>query len=417
MKVLYLSYDGMTDPLGQSQVIPYLAGLSKGGHEITLISFEKQDRLDKTGGLIVDLMLKHQINWKPLVYTKSPPVLSTVWDLLRMKWNAEKIIKSGGYHIVHCRSYIASIVGLGLKKKFGTRFIFDMRGFWADERVEGNLWNLRNPIYNHVYKYFKKKEKEFLIQADEVISLTHHAAGLIQKWRLKGNDSIPVTVIPCCADLEHFSLQAVEESKRNEWKNTLAFGSDDFIVGYLGAIGTWYMLDEMLDFFKILLEIKPEAKFLFITQEPEKRIFVAAKKKQISEKNLVITPSSRQDLPSLLSLISVSIFFIRPSFSKQASSPTKQGEIMGMGIPIICNSGIGDTDEIILNSNAGIVINEFSKDAYKKAALEAITLPGMNKENIVAGARRYFSLNKGVEKYLEIYRKLEKSGDLKNKLK
>ena len=44
--VLYLSYDGMTDPLGQSQVLPYIIGLSQEGFQFTLISFEKKDRYE-----------------------------------------------------------------------------------------------------------------------------------------------------------------------------------------------------------------------------------------------------------------------------------------------------------------------------------------------------------------------------------
>ena len=41
-RILFISYDGMTDPLGQSQVIPYLQGLSKHGYEIFLLSCEKK---------------------------------------------------------------------------------------------------------------------------------------------------------------------------------------------------------------------------------------------------------------------------------------------------------------------------------------------------------------------------------------
>ena len=53
--VLYISYDGMTDPLGQSQVLPYLTGLSKKGFNIILISFEKQERFTGTKPLIEKL--------------------------------------------------------------------------------------------------------------------------------------------------------------------------------------------------------------------------------------------------------------------------------------------------------------------------------------------------------------------------
>ena len=42
-KILYLTYDGLTDPLGQSQVLPYLIELSK-NNEIHIISCEKKVR-------------------------------------------------------------------------------------------------------------------------------------------------------------------------------------------------------------------------------------------------------------------------------------------------------------------------------------------------------------------------------------
>ena len=39
-----------------------------------------------------------------------------------------------------------------------------------------------------------------------------------------------------------------------------------------------------------------------------------------------------------------------------SSSPTKQGELMGMGIPIICNSGVGDVDLIVEKYQSGYVV-------------------------------------------------------------
>ena len=45
-KILYLSYDGMTDPLGQSQVLPYLTNLDN-DREIHIISCEKASAFKK----------------------------------------------------------------------------------------------------------------------------------------------------------------------------------------------------------------------------------------------------------------------------------------------------------------------------------------------------------------------------------
>ena len=66
IKVLYLSYDGMTDPLGQSQVIPYLAGLSQLGYRFTIVSCEKKARFQKNREHIAALLAKHDIAWTPL---------------------------------------------------------------------------------------------------------------------------------------------------------------------------------------------------------------------------------------------------------------------------------------------------------------------------------------------------------------
>ena len=51
-RVLYISYDGMTDPLGQSQVIPYLQGLTGKGYHFSLVSFEKKNRFKEKGNQI-----------------------------------------------------------------------------------------------------------------------------------------------------------------------------------------------------------------------------------------------------------------------------------------------------------------------------------------------------------------------------
>jgi hypothetical protein len=45
LKVLYVTYDGLLDPLGSSQVVPYVLGLAARGVEIDVLSFEKPEAL------------------------------------------------------------------------------------------------------------------------------------------------------------------------------------------------------------------------------------------------------------------------------------------------------------------------------------------------------------------------------------
>lgn len=391
MNTLYISYDGMTDPLGQSQVLPYLKGLAKAGYQITLISFEKEENKQRMSH-ITKLINDMGVEWHPLAYTKRPPILSTLWDIRQMRKLAFALHKVKKFRLVHCRSYLAAMIGQDLKKKFGTKFLFDMRGFWPDERVDGNVWDLDNPIFRFVYNFFKKKEKQFLKEADHIVSLTQNGKQVLED-QMKAN--VPVSVIPCCVDLELF--------KPSEDQSTTSKQNKELTIGYLGGIGTWYMLPEMLDFFKILLTKYPKAVFHFITREQPDTILRLAQEKQIPTEQLKIGAAHREEIPKMIEQWDCSIFFIKPVFSKRASSPTKQGEIMAMGVPIICNSGVGDTDYVIEKYQAGVLVREFSELAYQQtleSLHQTLTLPV---ENMMIGAKDFYSLSKGVMNYTQIY--------------
>ena len=405
-RVLYLSYDGMTDPLGQSQVIPYIQELSKKGYSFTVLSFEKPHEYKKRNSEVKAVLDQDKIRWIPLKYHKSPPVISTLFDVWSMYIEARQIHDAQAFDLIHCRSYISALIGLRMKKAYGTKFLFDMRGFWVDERVEGGIWNLKNPLFRVIYRFFKKKEKAFFETADHTISLTQNGKDVIRSWKHIKNNPVPIRVIPCCADLRLFNRENIFSSEVSDLQKKLNIKGDDFVLLYLGSLGTWYMLDEMLDFFVILLEYKPSALFLFVTREQPELILRSALNKEIPSSKLIITSAERNDLPNYIALAKLSIFFIKPVFSKKASSPTKQGELMGMGIPIICNSDVGDTAKIIRETDSGAVIDEFTEGNYRDVCNTLEEVLKISSSKISANAQQYCSLQKGVEAYCEVYKNL-----------
>jgi glycosyltransferase involved in cell wall biosynthesis len=403
MRVLYLSYDGLTDGLGRSQVLPYIFGLEGIGHEFTIVSFEKKERFAKDEINIRKLLKGKNIEWKPLLYTASPPILSTVYDVLRLRKLARALHANTIFDLIHCRSYITSLVGLNMKRKFGVRFVFDMRAFYADERVDGGLWNLKNPIFKAVYDFFKNKEKQFLEEADYTISLTEKGKSIIHSWNTLKGQPLPVKVIPCCADLEHFSVKNINSNLQTQLRQELLIEEIDLVITYLGSIGTWYMLPEMLDFFAQLSLTKPNAKLLLITQDDPLPILLQAKEKGITQARIVIRPASREEVPTMLSLAHAALFFIQPVFSKSGSSPTKHGEMLGMGLPVIANTGVGDVDSIISSTNTGLLIDEFTPSSYAKAIEGLDAILQLPKKQMRQAAEDYYSLEMGVERYNAVY--------------
>lgn len=400
-RVLYLSYDGMTDPLGQSQVLPYLIGLSQQGYSFTLISYEKPERYKKDKPHIQKICDQYGIEWIPLHYTKKPPVLSTVYDLQRMKRHALKLHRQQRFQIVHCRSYLSAIIGLALQRK-GVKMLFDMRGFWADERIEGGIWNPKNPVFKGIYNFFKRKEKQFFQQADAIVSLTYEGKKEILSWNLNGVTEDKITVIPCCVDLNLFDPNHIEAQDRERHKRNHQL-ENHFVVGYVGSIGTWYMLREMLLVFKQIRKQHPNALFLFVTKENRRTIWKVAEKLHLSRDTIQIVSARHTDVPAYISLFDCSIFFIRPTFSKKASSPTKQGELMAMGIPLICNSGVGDTEMIVRKYKSGIVVDDLSESGIEHFNLDFSDFDNASTQE---GAKAYFGLDKGIASYAKIYAEL-----------
>lgn len=405
-EVLYMSYDGMTDPLGQSQVLPYIVGLSMAGYRFTLISCEKPDRFAAGKNVIQKICDDNQIEWHPLNYTKHPPILSTVFDLRKMWRLAMRLQKEKFFSLVHCRGYITSIAGLEMKRKYGVPFLFDMRGFWADEKVDAGAWKLTNPVYRPVYKYFKRKESEFLSESDKVISLTHKGAEEMLKWGVKGLTPDKISVIPCAADTDLFNPEQISFEMKDSLKKKLGIRNDDIVISYLGSIGTWYMLDEMLSFFKEAGRRMEHTKMLFITYDEHERILSTAKKMGIDPGQIIIRPGRRDEVPALVSLSNISVFFIRPTYSKISSSPTKQGELMAMGIPVICNDRVGDVEYIVNTTGSGYVIHDFQSSDFEMAVAQIPLLLKSDHNAIRSKAIEFYSLDCIIPQYVLCYKKL-----------
>ncbi len=393
----------MTDPLGQSQVIPYLIGLSKAGYNITLLSCEKEDKYNLQGTYIQNLLDQNNIEWSSIFFTASPPILAKYYDLYKLKKKAFELFELRKFLLVHCRSYVAADVGLALKMKFGLKFIFDIRGFWVDERVDGGLWNLKNPIYKIAFRTYKKKEANYISNADAIVSLTENGKEEMKKW--KSYKDTQIKVIPCCADYNLFSVQTKAEN--TTIKQNLGFEKDDFVLSYLGSIGTWYMLDEMLDFFKVLKTVQKKSKFLFVSNGDNQTIINTALRKGIDATDLKIVNAKRNEVPVLIKASSLSISFIKPCYSKISSSPTKLGELLAMGIPVVCNMGIGDVDHIINYTKGGLLISDFSNCEYNKTiSILSEYLSKCDPSEIRKLSRKYYDLEYGIEKYTALYHQL-----------
>ncbi len=401
--ILYISYDGLTDPLGRSQILPYLIGLARRDHEIHVLSCEKPDKVERERGLVEALCREAGIAWHPLIYHKQPPVLSSIYDLAALRRAAVRLHRRHRFGMTHCRSYIPAAVGLHLKQAHGVPLLFDMRGFWPEEKTEGKSWNLANPLFRLVYRYFKQLERKLLEDSDAIVTLTEAGKQeLLGRPEVRG-EAERITVIPCCVDFAHFPL--ADPERRSAARSALGIAPEAPVLAYLGSLGGNYLLGEMLDFFAVYRSRNAGARFLFVTQGDPDEIRDAARQRGIDEDALIVRAAGRDQVPGLLAAADLGIAFKQPSFSALGCSPTKMGEMLAVGLPFVANAGVGDVAEIIGRTGTGVAIEEFSAASYERA-LDELARSTMSAEERRKRAQVCCDVVLGIDWYDAIYRQL-----------
>lgn len=389
--LLYLAYDGMLEPLGQSQVLAYLERLAA-ERPIHLLSFEKaEDWRDVAARQALSARIDAAgIHWHPRRYHKRPSALATAWDIGVGTASGLWLCLRHRIGIVHARSYVPAVMALVLQKLTGAKFVFDMRGFWADERVDGGLW----PRDGRMYKVAKWFERRFLLNADHVVSLTHAAVAEMQRFDYLRGNMPPVTVIPTCADLDRFHPSPHRPTP-----------GGDLTLGYVGSAGTWYLFDAVVTAFARLRQRLPDARLLVVNRHEHDYIRQRLQAGGVPAEAVELCAASHAQVPELMARMHAGIFFIKPVFSKQASAPTKLGEFLGCGIPCLANTGVGDMATVLEGERVGVAVDAFDPatlDAGLTRLLALLQEPDI-RPRCVAAAHKHFSLDEGVARYRGVY--------------
>ncbi len=400
--ILYISYTGLTEPLGQSQILQYLIHLAS-DRQFTLLSFEKRSNWADVNlrQRLIEVTKSAGVKWIPLRYHKRLPALATAFDLLQGLLICLYIVPSRKIDIIHARGYVSSVLALASKKLFRVNYIFDMRGFWADEKIDGGLWAKDSALYR-ITKWFERK---FLTNADVIVSLTHAGVAEMRSYEYLQGRARNFQVIPTCTNLQIF---------RNENNERSADGSsapdDEFLLGYVGTATLWYLFEPVLDVFAILMKLRPRARLLILNRDlgEHEYILSSLEAHSIPRQRLELKAVAHHEVAMEMQKMHASAFFIKPTFSKKASAPTKLGELLACGIPCLTNAGVGDVDMILEGEGVGVVVRDLSAQSLQDGVEQLLGLVREPKimQRCRVTAEKHFSLEQGVRAYSRIYESL-----------
>jgi glycosyltransferase involved in cell wall biosynthesis len=318
---VYITYWSLLDPLCQSQSLPYLRALARGGYRVGLITFEQSRwRMSPENLAATQHELRSEgIEWHSLTYHKWPPVLSTLYDMAVGGLTAAVLAKRSRASFVHGRSSVSCGAAAIAAKIAQTRLFVDADGPLSQEYVDAGVWS-EGSLGHRITAWGERKSIEL---ADVVAVLTKHRRNEVSSWVT----DTPIHILPCAVDLEQFRPLPIG---REQLRHDLRLEGTVFV--YAGKSGGWYDTEGMIAFMAAAAEVFQPLTLLVLTREDPARFAELCRQANV---DLVMRSVPSAEVPNYLSASDVGLCFRHRFPSQLSCSPIKSAEYLACGLPVM----------------------------------------------------------------------------------
>lgn len=320
---LYVSYDGLLDPLGQSQILPYIQGLAAQGYRFVLISFEKTDRPPSQIEALKVQLAGQGIRWQVLPFRRGR--FQYIWRILRGTWALRVLASRHHPDLVHARTILAAaLVRLAYIR---APLIYDNRSF-AGEWIDANRLRPGSPQA----QLFQALETHLIRTAAGLVVLDQSGAAYLRE--AYPSLSTLIQVVPTCTDPTRFPL----------FNQPSAASPLRFV--FLGGARFPYRPDLALQLIHQLVRVGVDCRVDFINESDhsEIRAALAATGFPYERCRIVAMPQAR--VPEALVQYHCGLVFNTSGRWRRMSSPTKLGEYLAAGLHVLGLSGINALDRL-----------------------------------------------------------------------
>jgi glycosyltransferase involved in cell wall biosynthesis len=397
---VFVTYNGLLDPLGPSQILPYLERLHP-RWPMHILSFERAARLARPEAVaeMEDRLRRQGIAWTRRRYHKFPSLPATSWDVLQGMRALRRILAREDVGLVHARGYIPATIALRATRRHP--ILFDIRGLQAEEYVDGGVWKEGGVKY----RLAKRAEKEMFARAAGAVVLTKAIAPYaIGRFAEQGRQP-PIEIIPCCVDLAAFDF---DPARRSGVRGRLGLAPEAALFVYSGSLGTWYLPGEMARFVTVFRRVTGRpAHLLWLVNNAPEIARQASRDAGLAEEETTVLGAAAGEVAGYLSAADAAVALIRPSFSKRSSSPTKYAEALAVGLPLLISRDVGDGAELEERDGAVGLGYPVAPGAMEDAARRLARLMEKPRGHFRALAREMFDVDTvALPAYRRLYERL-----------
>ncbi len=394
MNCLYFSYDGLLDPLGQSQVLPYLDCLILAGHSFTVISYEKEQRSPEEMLALAGRLSEAGVEWVRLPFR-----MGKIQFVKRIALGIYALRKVGGRvgpDIVHLRGFMPAVIfKLALLR---VPHLYDFRGFAVEEWAD--IEKIRPGSFLH--QVLRKIDRNAVETACGLVVLENSARSLLRKtYRVP---DVPLKVIRTCTDVSLYQVR--QDSDALSPRDSIAFV-------HLGGARRPYRPDLALRLVAQLLNAGIDCRIDFLNERDHAEITSAAATLCFPQNKMTILKLDQRDVPKALQRYDCGLVFLDSSPWRRVCSPTKIGEYFAAGLPVVSIEGINVLEEFSASTSCVEIIKQ--KELLEGIGMETverltsfIRQPGVG---VVCQelARLECSLDIAGRLYAELYAEIEAS--------
>jgi glycosyltransferase involved in cell wall biosynthesis len=359
---VYISYFGLKEPLVQTQVLPYIRLVAASGVSFTLLTFEPASAgwTRASEKETADALQREGITWVRRRYHKRPTLPATLFDILAGAATVTRLVRRNRASVIHARSHVAAVMGAIARSLTGARLLFDIRGLLAEEYVSGGRWKEGGRLFRGA----KAAERWLIRRADGFVVLTRRARDFFFPGAYESTDADgrPLEVIPTCTDVARF---VAADSARDAVRAELGVAGRIVYV-YVGSLGTWYLTDEMADFFAEAYRADTRAFVLCLTASDPRLLTDRLVARGLPSGSFVARRAEPRDVPRYLAAGDVGVSFSEAGVARLAASPTKLGEYLAAGLPVVQSGGVGDVDALVEQERVGAIIREYTAAEYRR---------------------------------------------------
>ena len=393
MKTLYFSLEDIDSGLFDSQVLNTVIGIQRQHPEIqiTLLVInqpwktfkvkQKIERIRSQGIGLIYLPLSPPLRWFSSARIFTSLYILYLWLVLKLFVDLKQ------YKLVHCRNYLPALV---IREFRNVNFFFDVRSLHAYEYVQANKIQMNSDNYN----YWLENEKKLLRSAAAVTAVSKGMIGYLQDMVNRPVDYCPI--------ISNYDLVYFDEVARKEIRAMLGWEKFNIYV-YSGSFGLYGLNKAYLArLMKFILELDTNARFLFLTSNPEAELALFLKDNGIDQ-NLVFGKSVKlTELTAYLSAADIGIHALPNQLDSFTRLGTKVVEYWSAGLPVILNDHIGEAAAICEQLQLGKVI---SLEADEVATLDTNIeeLLAMDRMRIRSLTSELFSSAVVAKAYANIY--------------